>query len=368
MPVLPVIDLSKRDIAILSSEIDSACREYGFFVLQGHGLSAEFLKGFHDSSRAFFDLPEDEKDRISMSKAGTAWRGWFPLGGELTSGKKDGKEGIYFGTNEELLIEGEASSPLPLHGRNLYPDTPKELQGYVDEYMSKMVGVAHTLMRCIALALGMPSPDYFREVGLTSDPTVLFRIFQYPSSSAYEYGVGEHTDYGLLTLLCVDDCGGLQVRTPDGTDWIDVTPPPLGEHMVIINLGDMLEKLTKGRYRSTPHRVTQNKTGRNRISFPLFFDPSWAARVPDLPIDAAPAARTGTDSTPGVGLYLDRGRGAAAGGSGSSSSGSRRWDLQDVHAWEGEYGDYLTSKVSKCFPDLFGQTVGAGAGAAKSMY
>ncbi len=92
---------------------------------------------------------------------------------------------------------------------------------------------------------------------------------------------------------------------------------------MICNLGDMLERLTAGRYRSTPHRV-RNTSGESRLSFPYFFDPSWDATVPTLPI-AADVAGGGAD----------------------------RWDGMDVLAWEGSYGDYLTAKVAKVFPDLF---------------
>ena len=84
----------------------------------------------------------------------------------------------------------------------------------------------------------------------------------------------------------------------------------------------MLEKLSEGRYKSLPHRV-RNEYKDRRISFPLFFDPSWSAEVKRLPLD-------GTE---------------------------QRWDGEDLGAWEGQYGAYLTKKVSKCFPELFGSVI-----------
>jgi isopenicillin N synthase-like dioxygenase len=177
-------------------------------------------------------------------------------------------------------------------------------------------------MRGIALALGLPAGWFEQHV--TADPTVLFRIFQYPALDdnhvADEWGVGEHTDYGLLTLLAQDDAGGLEVRTPDGR-WIDVPAEP---DVFVCNLGDMLDRLTEGRYRSTPHRV-RNTSGRTRLSFPYFFDPSWDAEVTPLPLDGTPPA----------------------------DDAERRWDGADLQAWSGRYGDYLTAKVAKVFPDLF---------------
>ena len=133
----------------------------------------------------------------------------------------------------------------------------------------------------VALSLGLDA-GYFA-AGYTADPTILFRIFHYPPSlpQAGGWGVGEHTDYGLLTLLAQDDAGGLQVRAPDG--WIDAPPIP---GTLVCNIGDMLDRLTGGRYRSTPHRV-RNLSGHDRLSFPFFLDPGFADEVPPLPALAA---------------------------------------------------------------------------------
>ena len=97
------------------------------------------------------------------------------------------------------------------------------------------------------------------------------------------WGVGEHTDYGLLTLLAQDEMGGLQVRT--GRGWIDV--PPVADTLVV-NVGDMLERLSGGRFVSAPHRV-RNAGARDRLSFPLFYDPDFSAVMTPA---AAPAGRT----------------------------------------------------------------------------
>jgi isopenicillin N synthase-like dioxygenase len=89
----------------------------------------------------------------------------------------------------------------------------------------------------------------------------------------------------------------------------------------VCNIGDMLDRLTGGYYRSTPHRV-RNLSGRERLSFPFFFDPAWDAHVPPLP------AR------------------------GTAETGRPRWDGQDLRAFTGTYGDYLLAKVAKVFPQL----------------
>ncbi len=113
---------------------------------------------------------------------------------------------------------------------------------------------------------------------------MLFRIFRYPPGLDEGWGVGEHTDYGLLTILATDRNGGLQVHAPGG--WLDVPPDP---GVFVVNLGDMLDRMTEGRYRSTPHRV-RNTSGDERLSFPCFIDPSWDAVCPVLPLAGSPPA------------------------------------------------------------------------------
>jgi polar amino acid transport system ATP-binding protein len=253
-----------------------------------------------------------------MSDGGRAWRGYFRAGGELTSGRPDWKEGLYLGT--ELGVDHPlVRAGTPLHGPNLWPDTPPGLRETVLAYIDAGAAVCATVLRGVALSLALPA-DYF-EQRYTREPLLLFRIFNYPSRPAPEsaaWGVGEHTDYGLLTLLYQDDTGGLEVHTPQG--WIDAPPVP---GTFVCNLGDMLDRMTRGLYRSTPHRVRLNVSGRDRISFPLFFDPNFFATP--AAIEGLPAA---TD---------DR---------------ATRWDGASVHEFRGTYGDYLLRKVGKVFPDL----------------
>ena len=98
---LPVVDVSPlldgTDPDSVATQIGAACRSYGFFYVSGHGVPSTVLDRLDAASRAFFELPEPEKLRIAMVHGGRAWRGFFPVGGELTSGRPDLKEGVYFG-------------------------------------------------------------------------------------------------------------------------------------------------------------------------------------------------------------------------------------------------------------------------------
>ncbi len=90
-------------------------------------------------------------------------------------------------------------------------------------------------------------------------------------------GVGEHTDYGVLTILAQDNCGGLQVKNCRG-EWIEATPVP---DTFVINIGDMLERWTRGLLKATPHRVAKSQH-KNRLSAPFFFDPNFQCLVEPL--------------------------------------------------------------------------------------
>jgi isopenicillin N synthase-like dioxygenase len=301
--------------ATVAGQIQAACRERGFFYVTGHGVPAGLVDELADASAEFFTLPLADKLEISMDRGGRAWRGYFPVGAELTSGEPDLKEGLYFGA-ELPGDDPRVLAALPLHGRNLFPRQVPRMRPLVLSYLDALTSLGQAVLRGVALSLGLDE-GYFG-TGYTADPTILFRIFSYPPSpdSASGWGVGEHTDYGLLTLLAQDDSGGLEIAAPEG--WIDAPPVP---GTFVCNIGDMLDRLTGGWYRSTPHRV-RNLSGRARLSFPFFLDPGFTEQVPPLP---------------------DR---AAAG------DGRRRWDGQDLRAFNGTYGDYLLGKVSKVFPQL----------------
>jgi isopenicillin N synthase-like dioxygenase len=318
LPIINVAPLLAHDDASMmrvADEIGRACRDLGFFYATHHAISSETLAALNDASRRFFALPEARKMEIAMTKGGRAWRGYFPLGGELTSGKPDRKQGLYFG--EELdARDPRVSADWPLHGANQFPEDVPELKPAVLRFMREAERSAHAIMAGVALSLGLDA-KYFRS-HYTAKPTMLFRVFEYPASRASDesWGVGEHTDYGLLTLLAQDEHGGLQVKTPRG--WIEA--PPI-EGALVCNIGDMLDRLTGGAYCSTPHRV-RNVSGRSRLSFPFFFDPAFDAELVPLP-DATAVDDSGA-----------------------------RWDRANVHAFSGAYGDYLLGKVAKVFPEL----------------
>ncbi len=321
---IPIIDISalrsataeRRDVA---RQIGVACRSYGFFYITGHGVDEGLQQRLERVSRQFFAQPVDEKLKLRMALGGRAWRGYFPVGNELTSGKADLKEGLYFGAeldDTHPLVKAR----LPMHGRNLFPENIPAMRETVLEYMSAMTALGQRLMEGVALSLELEAAYFARRY--MAEPLTLFRIFNYPPETAAaadpaSWGVGEHTDYGVLTILKQDNSGGLQVKSR--SQWVEAVPI---ENSFVCNIGDMLDKMTGGYYRSTPHRV-KNPTAHPRLSFPFFFDPNFNSQIKPIAFD--------------VEVREDQ---------------AERWDKASVHQFSGTYGEYLLNKVAKVFPQL----------------
>jgi isopenicillin N synthase-like dioxygenase len=141
-----------------------------------------------------------------------------------------------------------------------------------------MVSLAKVLLEGVALSLEL-SGSYFTK--LMANPISIQRLLHYPPQRGYIaediIGVGAHTDYGNLTILAQDDVGGLQVMNRDG-DWVE-GPPIAGTF--VINVGDLIQRLTNGVYLANLHRVV-NTSGRDRYSIPFFIDADFDAVIGPL--------------------------------------------------------------------------------------
>jgi isopenicillin N synthase-like dioxygenase len=242
-----------------------------------------------DRCRALFALPLEEKRKMLQDENN---RGWTPYGEETldpdNQTKGDTKEGFYFGRD---IPADDPEAALPLHGPNVWPreDLVPGFRAAAEEYMAKLTDLGRRLVKLVAESLGLP-PAHF-DAAFTR-PMTFLRPLRYDAAEASApdagvFGAGAHTDYGMLTLLATDGQPGLQIFLPqagDGGDgsggdsggdkgvWADVPPvsgPETG--MFVVNLGDMLERWTNGRYRSTLHRVVSGG-GSERFSIPFFFE------------------------------------------------------------------------------------------------
>ena len=323
---LPIIDVSalvaehpsEESLKLVAQAIGDACRNWGFFYIINHGVSEDLQERLESISKQFFTLPLEQKSEILISNNDQAWHGYFPLNAQTTGGKPDLKEGLYYGLE---LAPNDPKLKLPLHSPNQWPTALPELKTVVLEYMAAIKKLAHSVVKGIALSLELPA-DYFEE-NYTHDPTCKLSVISYPpdreanKQTNPRWGVGEHTDYGLLTILKQDNSGGLQVK-PRNKEW---TPAKPIENSFVCNLGDMTQIVTNGLYLSTPHRVQNVYTGKERMSYPFFFEPKWDAEVKPMPLSHLGDINVNAEEF------------------------AKQWDKTSPQFVGGKYGDYLLAKI-----------------------
>lgn len=281
--MIPILDW--RDFGTdpqgFTEVLGHACRDTGFFLLTGHGISAALQASVLQEADRLFDLPQSEKAPLSILK-NPHNRGWAATGSESLdekSGQVDRKEAFNIGLDldpdDPRVIAGE-----PFRGLNVWPDLPG-FRATMLQYFNAVLSLGVDLHRPIARDLDLPE-DYFRPC--FDAPLATLRLLRYPpgTGAENEIGAGAHTDYGSITLLLTDGEPGLQVR-PRGGDWIDVPHEP-GAY--VVNIGDCLMRWTNDIYVSTPHRVRPPRRRRRSVAF--FLDPNPDAVISALPGTGAP--------------------------------------------------------------------------------
>ncbi len=266
---IPVIDISPlrdgSDPAGIGAALHAASTGLGFIYIKGHGIPDDVIEAARATALSFFRSDESAKERVKVS---ARHRGWLGQGGAKMQddAKADLKESFIWGYQDQ---DGVTPEDHALRGPNLWPDFLPDMQPKAMRYFEAAHEVAHHLMRGFAAGLGL-APEFF--LRSASQPLSRASFVYYPPQpeemGSEQFGVGPHTDFGVLTVLCQDSTGGLQVQDING-DWIEA--PPI-EGTLIVNVGDLLARWTDHAYKSTPHRVV-NSSGRERLSLVLAFDP-----------------------------------------------------------------------------------------------
>ncbi|KAF1992959.1 Clavaminate synthase-like protein [Amniculicola lignicola CBS 123094] len=279
--------------------IHSAASTWGFFLLTGTEVSPSIQTSLLSTSQAFFDLPLEVKASLNIRNRGH------------THGHVDWKEGLYVGpehSKDHPLVS------LPLHSKSQFPDQVlPSMRHEVLEYIGEVTKLGKTLTDVFSLGLGLRE-DELRGCLLEPEPV----------DSKEGFGIGEHTDFGYLTILKVDS-PGLQILSPSN-QWVDV---PLVKNSFVVN-SDMFDQLTHGHYQSRPHRVRQPTPGSPpRFSFPLFFDFAWNAEIKRLPMDHLPPLSNE-----------------------EKQLAKLRWAATTFREVQGSWSQYLARKVQRVFPNL----------------
>lgn len=270
LPLIDVAGLRSADPAdhhAVADRLRAACMQRGFFYVTGHGIDPVLMAEAFDESRRFFDLPTAAKTALDKAHS-RCNRGYEPLRGQtLQAGMPpDLKEGFYIGVelppDDPRVLAGKFN-----HGPNQWPSGLDGFRPAMNRYFDAMMGLGNQLVRGLALSLSL-APQAFDSFldGAMGTLRLLHYPPQPPNPHPGEKGCGEHTDFGCITLLLQDDCGGLQVQDAADGSWIDAPPVP-GAY--VVNIGDLVARWTNGRYHSTLHRVV-NVSGRERYSIPFF--------------------------------------------------------------------------------------------------
>jgi len=275
--VIPVIDITplrdNSDATGVARALHKASQELGFIYIKGHGIDPQIIENARASAHEFFNSPLSVKSSVSVSPK---HRGWLASGGAKmeNDAKSDLKESFIWGYEDS---NGDTPQDHSLRGPNQWPKQLPAMQKHAMAYFHRAQEVAHHLMQGFALGLDLER-NFFLQT--CSQPISRASYVYYPQQpenlGSNQFGVGPHTDFGVLTVLCQDDVGGLQVEDING-EWIEA--PPIADTL-IVNVADLLSRWTDGAYKSTPHRVI-NSSGRKRLSLVLAFDPD-----PDTIIDA----------------------------------------------------------------------------------
>ena len=283
IPIIDVGPLVNGDAAgekRVVKQMVEAYRTLGFCYIKNHGIPQELIDRAFAAMPTFFELPEEEKKKITINRN---QRGWIGMNGQVQLHGKipNLSESFIFGLDLPADHPRRLSG-LPFYDTNQWPESLPEFRSTMEEYWRAVRALAPRLMRGLALAMRQ-DPDYFADKCQT--PPSYVRCVTYPAAEGPfngRFGSGPHTDTNALTILAQDDVGGLQIRTLDG-DWIDAPSIP-GTY--VLNIGDMVMRFTNGFFKSTPHRVVSGS--RRRYSMPFFFGFDSDVAIEPLPEFCSP--------------------------------------------------------------------------------
>lgn len=289
-PGIPVINLGalhaaprpsaawRAAVDALAADIRVACRDTGFFYIADHGVPEDLVEGVLAANRAFHARPEAEKLALKLN----AWhRGYQPMASTRLNLSARFAPAPAPNQLESFIIREAvpADHPdykaRPFKGPNQWPDDAG-FRRAVEAYFDATQALALDLLPVFSVAVGEPS-DFFDS--FFDPPGTTLRLVHYPPSPERRpddfMGIYPHTDYGFITILAQDDVGGLEIQRVDGA-WIEAPALP---GTFVVNLGDTAARWTNDVFNSSPHRVINKSSERDRYSVATFFDPNLDAEI-----------------------------------------------------------------------------------------
>nr|AID65071.1 gibberellin 2-oxidase 2 [Diospyros kaki] len=264
---IPLIDLSKPDSRNL---LVKACEEFGFFKVINHGVPTEFISRLESEAVKFFSMPLPEKEKAGPPDP-------FGYGNKSigTNGDVGWVEYLLLTTDPEFNFQRLSS----IFGQN------REMIRCALDYVSAVKKMACEVLELMAEGLKIQQRNVFSKLLMDEQSDSVFRLNHYPPCPELQemndrnlIGFGEHTDPQIISVLRSNNTAGLQISLRDG-NWISVPPD---QNSFFINVGDSLQVMTNGRFKSVRHRVLANST-KSRVSMIYFGGPPLSEKIAPLP-------------------------------------------------------------------------------------
>ncbi len=280
-PAMTAISLA-ADQASVTAALGASLRRYGFALVCDHGIDPALIARGWELTQAFFALSDAEKRRYFV-EGGAGARGYTPFGIEIAKGAvfRDLKEFWHVGRDFSGGSQCDTSMP-----PNLWPERPKGFRETFARLYTEFDRVGAAILACIARDLGL-APHWFD--GAIAEGNSVLRLLHYPPVAHPVTGAppgairaGAHEDINLITLLLGGEEAGLELLDRDGR-WLAVDPPA---GALVVNIGDMLQRLTNHVLPSTSHRVRNPEVGRagfSRYAMPFFLHPCSDFNIVTLP-------------------------------------------------------------------------------------
>lgn len=261
LPVLSLADEADR----FSAEIGSSFRTFGFALVRDHGIDRTLIARAWQLTEAFFALPEEEKRRYHVAGIAGA-RGYTPFGTEIAKDATAHDLKEFWHVGRDIAADHPLAPTMPA---NVWPESPEDFRDTFTRLFAEFDRVGAIILSRIAVHLGLPAHWFDPAI---ADGNSVLRLLHYPpvsESAGDAIRAGAHEDINLITLLLGAEEAGLELLARDGR-WLPVSPP---EGAMVINIGDMLQRLTNHVLPSTTHRVRNpdhGRAGRSRYSMPFF--------------------------------------------------------------------------------------------------
>ncbi|KAG9451012.1 hypothetical protein H6P81_010977 [Aristolochia fimbriata] len=267
VPEIPTVDLSDPDQNRVVAEMAEVSAEWGIFQLVNHGIPEEVIRKLQKVGKEFFELPQEEKEAYAIKPGAETLEGYGTKLQKDLGGKKAWVDFLFHNIWPESRIN-----------YGVWPQNPSSYREANEEYAVYMRGVVDKVLNCLSLGLGLEGGVLKAAVG-GEDLEYLLKINYYPPCPRPDLALGvvAHTDMSAVTILVPNEVPGLQVFK-DG-HWFDAKYIP---NALIVHIGDQIEILSNGKYKSVLHRTTVNKE-KTRMSWPVFCSPPPEMEVGPLP-------------------------------------------------------------------------------------